>query len=165
MIYIGIDPGVSGAVAVIDGETVTLYDVPTRKGTRGEVYLAGKMADILRPYGKQSFAMLEEVSAPRGRIDQGELARVGVGSQRTAVKIGYGLGLWEMACAALYISYELTRPQAWKKEFRLTEGDKKASRARACELFPTYRDTLAKKRPDFSEALLLAEYGRRRVGR
>lgn len=167
MIYLGIDPGLSGAVAVIHpDERVELFDVPTVKAQRGEDYAPGAMAELLVAYrlepGRTAFCAIEMVEAPRGRPDQGELARKGVGSQRTALKIGYGRGLWVGLLAAYQIAYETTLPRVWKKSFGLIEADKKASRAKACELFPQLRGELIKRRPDFSEALLLAEWARRR---
>jgi len=156
VIYLGIDPGVSGALAVIDGTDVRLFDVPTRKAKVGSVYLAGAMADLVRqqidcgePRG--CFAMLEEVS-----IRPGE-------SGRSALKIGKGSGIWEGVLAGASVPYEMPLPAVWKREFRLIGLDKVASRARACELFPEYRAELLKRRPDYSEALLLAEYARRRT--
>lgn len=162
MIYIGIDPGVSGAVAVIDGDTVRLFDVPTRKATKGEAYLAGEMADLIRGLAgdtphRSCFVVLEEAEAPR----LGLQAKAS-GNTTAAVKIGRGIGLWEGIVAALGIPYEIERAGVWKRPFKLTAGDKTASRARACELFPAYRAELTKRRPDYSEALLLAEWGRRR---
>lgn len=163
-VFIGIDPGVSGAVAVLTSETVTLFDVPTRKGTKGELYMAGEMADILRPYAGQAFAILEQASPSFQRPGQGDGSKPSSGNMNAAMKIGVGVGLWEGILAALGIPYEMALPITWKRSFRLSGADKKASRARAQELFPVVRAELAKRRPDFAEALLLAEYGRRRRG-
>lgn len=149
--FLGIDPGLSGAVAVLCGEEVFLHDTPTRKGTRGHVYLAGDMADLLLPYSCGAFAVLEEVSLRPGE------------SGRNGLKIGVGRGLWEGILAGARIAYEVVTPQAWKSEFRLIGApDKAASRARAQELFPDIRAELGRRRPDFSEALLMALYAKRR---
>lgn len=153
VVYIGIDPGLSGAVAVIDGDTVTLLDVPTRKAARGEEWMDGEMADLLRPYTGRAFVTLEVAS-----IRMGE-------SGRNGFKIGRGWGLWKGILSALSLAHETVTPQAWKKALGVPVGsDKKISRQKAQELFPAIRDVLAKRRPDFSEALLLAEWGRRRRG-
>jgi crossover junction endodeoxyribonuclease RuvC len=162
-VWIGIDCGVSGAVAVIEGGEVRLFDTPTRKAQRGEAYLPGEMADLLRPYAGVAFCVLEQATAPYKR--RGQAGEPGSsGNMTAAVKTGQGMGLWEGILAAFGIAYELAPPATWKREFRLVGQDKKASRARACELFPAIRVDLGKKRPDFSEALLLADYGRRRNG-
>lgn len=160
--FLGIDPGVSGALAVIHPEGVRLFDVPTRKGTRGEQFLAGEMADLLRPFADNSaYVEIEQAAPSYRRPDQGE--KGSSGNMNAAMKIGYGVGLWEGILVALSIPYEFTPAATWKRVFRLTGQDKKASRARAQELFPELRTELGKKRPDFSEALLIAEYGRRRL--
>lgn len=154
MIYLGIDPGVAGALAVIDGDNIRLFDVPTRKATKGTEYNAGEMADLIHGEASpDSFVMLETVS-----IRPGE-------SGTSALKIGKGAGLWEGVIAGARVPYEMVPAATWKREFRLLGCDKKASRARAQELFPQIRAELGKKRPDFSEALLLAEYARRRQAR
>lgn len=164
VVFLGIDPGLSGALAVIDGAEVRLFDVPTRKAARGEEFLAGAMADLIREQGwtpapRSSFCTVEVVSAPRGKDGKPN------GNVTSALKIGRGAGLWEGILAGASVPYELVAPATWKAEFRLTGCDKAASRARACELFPVYRAVLLKKRPDFSEALLIGEYGRRRQAR
>jgi crossover junction endodeoxyribonuclease RuvC len=154
--FLGVDCGLSGALAVLEAGTVRLHDVPTRKATRGHVYLPADMAALLEPYAGRAACVIEEASAPR-------LARdVGAGSGRSALKVGYGAGLWVGLLAAFRIAYEVVPPAEWKRAFRLVGQDKPASRARAQELFPDLRDELAKRRPDFAEALLLAEFARRR---
>lgn len=154
MIAIGIDAGVHGALAAIerDGVGVTLHDVPTRKGKRGLEYVEAEMvALLLRFEPLDAYVVLEEA-----QIRPGE-------SGPSALKIGKGWGIWRGILAALKMPYETVHPAVWKKQFSLVGCDKKASRARAQELFPRAAADLAKKRPDFSEALLLAEYGRRRI--
>lgn len=49
-VWIGIDPGLSGAVAIIFRDEIGLFDVPTRKASRGEVMVAPLMAELLKPY-------------------------------------------------------------------------------------------------------------------
>ena len=167
-VFIGIDPGLSGAVAVIDGDSIELFDVPTRKATRGEEWLDGEMADLLRPYAGRSFAVLEEAGVPRFRPSQRRSVDddfAGAGTARTALKIGRGWGLWKGILSALGIAHEIVAPAAWKKALGVPTGsDKKISRQKAQELVPAIRAELARRRPDFSEALLLAEWGRRRRG-
>ncbi len=161
MIYLGIDPGLSGALAALFPEgRVELFDVPTLKATKGQLFLAPGMADLLRPFrGGPAFAVVERAEAPRLGAGKGA-----VGNVTSGLKIGYGMGLWVGILAALQIPYETVVPRAWKQSFGLPAGDKKASRARAQELFPQIGAELGKRRPDFSEALLIAEWARRRNG-
>jgi crossover junction endodeoxyribonuclease RuvC len=167
MIWIGIDPGVSGAVAVIDGDTIMLHDVPAYRAKRGEKMNDGMMCELLkrfnntvphllatfspsRPLPEPAFCVLEDIYTKPGE------------SNTSALTIGRHWGLWKGILSAYCIPHEIALPSVWKKEFRLILHDKRASRARAMELFPQMRGELAKRRPDFSEALLLAEYARRR---
>lgn len=160
-VWLGIDPGVSGALAVIHGDTVALFDTPTRKATRGEEFLPGDMADLLGRFrGGAVFCVIEEANAPHLRPQQARPTEPGAVSGRTALKIGSGWGMWVGILAAYQIPYHVARSAAWKKALGLTGQDKKASRARAQELFPAVRGELARRRCDFAEALLLAHYGR-----
>lgn len=151
-IYIGIDPGVKGAVAVIQGDTITLHDVPAYAGGKGQKMNDGLMAELLLPYRDVPvvFCVLEEIfSKP-------------LESNKSALTIGRHWGVWKGLLAGYSIPHEVAPGSVWKRGFRLLSGEKEMSRARAMELFPSYRAALAKKRVDFSEALLLAEYARRR---
>jgi hypothetical protein len=64
------------------------------------------------------------------------------------------------------IAYELIRPQKWKKEFSIT-GDKNSSIAVCKRLFPDVsllRTERSRKDDDnLAEALLMAEYARRKL--
>lgn len=157
-IYLGIDPGLSGAVAAIhpDGR-VELFDVPTVKAKRGQDYIVPEMVKLLAPYptGKATL----EMSAVTGRTQKEDTTQT---SARQGFKIGYGRGLWVGILATHGIACETVLAAVWKREFGLIGRDKRASREQACALFPAVRAVLARRRPDFSEALLLAEWGRRK---
>ena len=113
--HIGIDPGLGGAVAVLDhaGALVALHDVPTltlstSRGSRVEYDLPG-MAALLRPYtasGVQVF--IEESQAMPGQ---------GVSSTWTT---GYGFGVWLGMLGALGLAYTRIRPHVWKRSLGLT---------------------------------------------
>jgi hypothetical protein len=157
VIYVGIDPGLGGALAVIDGHAVKLYDTPTAFiGTKGKRdYLIANMADILMRHGKdetESFAVVESVHS---------MPAQGVAS---SFSFGRGLGIWEGVLSALQIPYAKVAPQTWKKAllFDMPRDNKDSSRIAATRLFPNAADMLARKKDDGrAEALLMAEYGRR----
>lgn len=146
MIYIGIDPGKSGAMAVIfEGmERTVLVPFDDRE------YI-----NILRDLNSQiAKACLEHVTAmPK----QGVTSMFNFGQN-----FGYIKGLLE----AFQIPYELVRPQKWKKEFSIT-GDKNSSIEVCKRLFPgvsLLRTERCKKDDNnIAEALLMAEYARRRL--
>lgn len=138
-IYIGIDPGKDGAMAIIDGENVRIVHA-------SEGYLH-KLLDI-----QGAFAVVERVSAMPG---QGVVSMFHFG-----VEYGHVLGMLD----ALQIPYQTVPPRTWKKAFSLT-GDKEKSIETAKRLFPGVnlkRTERCKKEHDgMAEALLMAEYARR----
>lgn len=148
--FIGIDCGLDGAVAVIEGVEVRFFDTPTGKGTK-RLYLEDEMAALLRPYAARAYALVEAVS---GRPGQGTAS---------ARSIGLGYGIWIGILAALEIAREPVQPAVWKRQFGLLGADKNASRGKAQALFPQVNGQLnLVKHHGRAEALLLAETARRR---
>ncbi len=152
MIYIGIDPGISGAVGIIkeDG-SIEIFDTPfISVGAKNE-YNSSEMATILNPYKycNNCHVFMEKVSA---------MPKQGVTSM---FNFGKGYGIWLGIISAYLLSYTLVRPQVWKKILMQGILDKDASRMRATQLFPAYsRLFLRKKDVGRADALLIAEYGR-----
>lgn len=139
MIYIGIDPGLSGGIAKLreDGAVLAIEKMPP---TDFDVYDALAALD-----GGPEKAMLERVSAS---------PQMGVTS---AFTFGKGYGGLRMALTAAGIPFDEVTPQKWQKAMQcLTGGDKNISKRRAQQLFPTVKVTHA-----IADALLIAEYCRR----
>jgi Holliday junction resolvasome RuvABC endonuclease subunit len=156
MIYIGIDPGLSGAVATITPEGgigVYLYDTPTAetgKGTKRD-YLIANMANIL-DHMVDPFCVIEAVHS---------MPKQGVAS---SFSFGRGLGIWEGILSAYKIPYAKVAPQTWKKAMLgdMPRDNKDSSRIAATRLFPQVSAQLSRKKDDGrAEALLMAEYGKR----
>lgn len=161
MRHIGIDPGLSGAVAIINGEgskglgiADTVYDTPTGQIGNKNSYLPAEMAKQLILVGPCQ-ALIEKQQA---------MPKQGVTS---TFSIGYGMGLWIGILAALSIPYEVVTPQAWKGAMMAGMGrDKDASRLRAQQLWPQLTEQLNRKKDHGrAEALLIAEYGRRQISK
>ena len=161
MIYIGIDPGLSGAVGIIEelplgSMFVSVSDTPTAL-VEGEKtkrkYLVPAMALLLNSYAGRGdvLAVLENVHS---------MPKQGVAS---SFCFGEGKGMWEGILAAYNIPTELVSPQRWKKEMMDGQGkDKSAARFKAMALFPSLADQLKLVKHDGrAEALLMAEYARR----
>lgn len=146
MIYIGIDPGKKGALAIIFGGMDKTVLVPF-SGNDYIIFLKNISGNPVK-------ACLEHVGAMRG---QGVTSMFNFGQN-----FGYIRGLLE----AFEIPYELVRPKKWKKEFSIT-GDKNSSIEVCKRLFPSVdlrRSERCKKDDDgLAEALLMAEYARRRM--
>jgi crossover junction endodeoxyribonuclease RuvC len=152
-VIIGIDPGQTGAVAIIGDDRCYVLDTPTEtvkkgKGTKTE-YLPAEMAQMLSGF-KNVHCYIEKVGAMPGQ---------GVTSM---FNFGKGFGLWLGILAAHGIPYTLVTPQAWKKEIMQGISDKDAARGRAQQLFPQVSSQLSRKKDiGRADALLIAEYGRR----
>ena len=72
-------------------------------------------------------------------------------------KFGQSFGFLQGILIAAEIPFELVTPQKWQRYLGCrTKGDKNITKARAQELFPDIKCTHA-----VSDALLIAEYGRR----
>lgn len=145
MIYIGIDPGKKGALAIINGESVNIY--PFDETTYNEI-LSGVDAPAV--------CCLEHVGAMPGQ---------GVTSM---FSFGENFGFIRGLLTAHGVPYELVRPQKWKKEYSIT-ADKNDAIAVCSRLFPgvSLLPTSRCRKPSdgFAEALLMAEYARRHMSR
>ena len=157
MIYIGIDPGLSGAVAVVSDYGVYVWDTPTalvEGETTKRKYLVPAMALLIKPYAGHPdvLAVLENVHS---------MPKQGVAS---SFCFGEGKGMWEGILAAFGIPTELVSPQRWKKAIMADQGkEKSAARFKAMALFPILADQLKLVKHDGrAEALLMAEYGKRK---
>jgi crossover junction endodeoxyribonuclease RuvC len=161
MYIVGIDPGLDGAVAIMNSVTglIEIVDTPTSTYKSGKknkrMFMAQEMADILIPpaMGVGTQVFIEQVSAMPG---QGVTSMFGFGK---------GYGIWIGICAALKLSTTFVTPQRWKKDIMAGIPDKTAARIRAQQLFPSVAPALKLVKHDGrAEALLIAEYGRRSLG-
>lgn len=146
MIFIGIDPGVSGGVAMLDsdGRVQAALRMPSTERDVLELLMPGLIASAL-----PTRALLERVySSPQ----------MGVVS---AFTFGKGYGGLKMALAASRIPYDEIAPAKWQLVMGCrSKGDKNTTKRRAQQLFPNVKVTHA-----IADALLLAECCRRLEGR
>lgn len=153
MIFIGIDPGKSGAFAIIDdmdGEGQTAYRAfPWDKDLFFKYLVTSLNGEF---FSNKPIVCVEKVGAMPG---QGVTSTFNFGKSA-----GYIEGILDSFC----ISYQLVPPQKWKKEFSLG-SDKKKSIEVCKRLFPNVSLRRTEKcttdNPDMAEALLMAEYARR----
>ena len=152
MLILGIDPGLSGALAFLDTTTdaAVIMDMPTvevvRNGKTKREVSAALIADLVAGKGVVQ-AFVERVSAMPGQ---------GVSSM---FSFGRSVGVLEGVLAAYEIPMTLVTPQAWMKAMSVRAG-KDGSRERAMQLFPQYADQFARKKDNGrSDAVLIAKYG------
>ena len=144
-IYVGIDPGKSGALALLfpDGDIKTIpFDS------------ASYVIALNDLKGHDVMCCLEKVGAMPGQ---------GVVSM---FNFGHNFGFIEGILQANLIPYQLVPPQTWKKEFSLTSD--KAKSIEVCQkLFPKANllATERSRKPSdgIAEAVLMAEYARRKL--
>jgi hypothetical protein len=136
--WIGIDPGASGAIAIIHQSG----NVNWIKNDCTEHELADWLRDCAEAF--DCSAIIEQVSA---------MPKQGVSS---TFKFGRSFGFLIGLLTALRVPYESYRPQLWQKHMRcMTKGDKNVSKAAAQRLWPSTKITHAN-----ADALLIAEFCR-----
>jgi crossover junction endodeoxyribonuclease RuvC len=149
MIYLGIDPGLSGAIAAITPDGIEFHDMPVLDvGTKQKLDYAG-LAHTLRQYSVSGdvAAAIEFVASMPGQ---------GVSS---TFKFGQCYGAALGILAALQIPYQTVAPVRWKRAFKLVGCEKDESRARSLELYPQCAGELRlKKHHGRADALLMARW-------
>ena len=153
MRVIGIDPGLSGAIAVLkDKKIQEIFDVPVmpegKKNKRqlNSAQLVKLIKDIISD-NEETVVVVEHVTAMPG---QGVTSMFNFGQTFGAIK-----GI----CAALGLPIFFVRPAKWKKYFNLINSQKDASRTRAIEIFPYFSSNLSKKKDsNKADAILIASF-------
>jgi len=152
--FIGIDPGVSGAIAILNSEgQLAVFNAPTVEMKVGKALKRRISPEILvsmlQPFTIEASAWVEQVSARPGQ---------GVSSM---FAFGESYGLVKGILAGLQIQTNTVTPNAWKKAMQLNAG-KDASRAKAAQMWPQQAGEFSRVKDDGkAEAALIAEYGRR----
>jgi len=158
---IGVDPGLDGCAAAIDGHgtPIALLDTPTltiggARATRD--YALPAMAAWLRQFTVLDTNVVIERQQAMPAVLRGR-------KQGTASSFatGKGFGVWLGLVVGLGLRYTLVHPARWRASMGLPRGSgKEGSRHRAMQLFPS-TDLRLKKHEARAEALLMAEYLRR----
>lgn len=141
----GIDPGLSGAIAFLfvdDPHRVAVEDMPVVDGNVSASLLAQKIKAFA-----PSYAVIEHVHA---------MPKQGVSS---TFNFGKAFGQVIGVGGALNIPLHFVTPAKWKKRFLLS-ADKEEARAMALRLFPACAASFARKKDHGrAEAALIAKYG------
>lgn len=182
--YVGIDPGKAGAVAIIfnldnmpvfyDAEKLDLAElgkilverhvvtmpgvfvliekVQVMPGSRQRRILAAKFspaANFMMPVSQQTGEPIAEKEVGQGRVG--------------ILNYGIGYGKYLGMLTALSIPFAEIHPMTWKSEFNLIRKGKEDSILTAKHLYPSIAHLLSRKKDHGrAEALLLAEYARRK---
>lgn len=165
MLVLGIDPGITGAVAaLVTGGTIELRDAPTfvRKGSDKRRFDIGAAAQLLdrwvaaaRGAGHEVHACIELAMAMPSDDTHG---RRGMGAA-SAFGYGEGFGAWQGILAALEVDVTRVAPGKWKRDMGLGR-DKRDSIRRAIEIYPQLATQLTRVKDNGrAEAALIAHYG------
>ncbi|MFZ2125384.1 MAG: hypothetical protein WAV01_02045 [Candidatus Saccharimonadales bacterium] len=160
-IYVGIDPGLTGAIAAIDhnGKVVMVKDLTTNLsgGKTAKVKMQISAAalrddchELMQKYDVV-MAAVERVTAMPGQGVAGVFS------------LGDTYGCIRAVLAVLIVPSEFPTPAVWKRAMSL-DSDKERSRAMAIQLFPDSVEFFRRKKDhNRAEALLLAEWLRRKM--
>ena len=152
---IGIDPGLSGALAVVSGQpgafkVEAVYDLPTYS----EKTSTGKNRRFIDPVALS--AMIKTV----GPVDQVTVERLSAPPGISGLA-AYSLGATAATLATVLrlakLSYRLTSPVVWKRALDVP-ADKEAARQFACRFFGHDNYWPLKKSHNRAEAALLAAW-------
>ena len=153
MRIIGIDPGLSGALAILDDLKIfDIFDMPVMsEGKKNKKQLnSAQLVNIIKKNiltDKETIVIVEQVSAMPG---QGVTSMFNFGQTFGAIK-----GI----CASLNLPIFFVRPAKWKKHFDLINSSKDASRTKVIEMYPSISERLSKKKDvNKADAILIARY-------
>ena len=171
MVFLGVDPGISGALAALDSETreVRFFDTPVLEVVvnkkKKHVQDASAISLMLQNLSANQEIMvgIEKVQAMPGSDGHGGRQAMGATS---AFNFGMGFGMWLGILAALQIPHQQVHPATWKAALmRDMDKDKDASRIKAMQLDPRAgKDLTLKKHHGRADALLIATYVEKQYG-
>ena len=153
MKIIGIDPGLSGAMAILENKKVLkIFDMPVMsEGKKNKRQLnSAQLVNIVKENinnNEEIAVVVEQVNAMPGQ---------GVTSM---FNFGQTFGAIKGVCAALRLPIYFVRPSKWKKHFELINSSKDASRTKVIEMYPYLSNQLSKKKDvNKSDAILIARF-------
>lgn len=155
MKILGIDPGARGAIALVDGLSVEVWDMPAFEVARGK----GKRREI-DVYGLGR--IINELDFDACYFEKvGGMAGDGPAE---AFQFGRSAGAAEAVVKLRGARFVFVTPPVWKKHHGLIRTAKDDSRRRASDLWPSAAERFSRKMDEGrAEAALIAEYGRNRT--
>ena len=153
MIIFGIDPGISGAISILENKKILeVLEMPTMiDGKKNKKQVNGsQVTNIIKGrlnIDKEIAVVVEHVNAMPGQ---------GVTSM---FNFGQSFGVIKGICSALSLPIYFVRPMKWKKYFNLIKTNKDASRTKVIEIYPKISSQLSRKKDsNKADAILIARY-------
>ena len=150
--FVGIDPGLSGAVALwdTDHKRLRVWDMPVLKIRGKSVLNEPILADTL-----SSLTVWPDVQVFVEQVHA--MPRQGVTSM---FSFGMSYGIVKGILAALDLPTTYVTPQVWQRRMGVPAGGKNASRLRVLQLFPQHAALFERVRDNGrSDAALIALFG------
>lgn len=152
-VILGVDPGLSGALAAVSlstGKLIAVYDMPvfSKKGSGKKMVNEINDQQLAHLIGciSPTIAVIEQIGAMPGQ---------GVTSM---FRMGAAFGTIKGVLAGLSIPFTTVHPATWKKQMKLTK-DKALSRQIASREWPDMAKSFARVKDDGrAEAALLAKW-------
>ena len=153
MIIFGIDPGLGGAISVLENKKdIEVFDMPTMiDGKKNKRQVNGaQVTNIVKAKlsdDKEIVVVVEHVNAMPGQ---------GVTSM---FNFGQSFGVIKGICSALGLPIYFVRPTKWKRHFNLIKTNKDASRTKVIQVYPKISSKLSRKKDaNKADAILIARY-------
>jgi hypothetical protein len=180
-VYVGIDPGTSGAIGFVCGEEACAVDIPvyrtevvrTKKLSKAQQAETGKKTK--RVHGTAGAFDLTAICRVFSCFREAWSSHIVVTVEKVPYKVTpgpltmgdiriYGAwAMWPLYVTSLGLQLHEPPPATWKNEFSLHGKGKEDSRQAALRLFPECPDLTRKMDHDRAEAILLAVYGKRKA--
>lgn len=148
MRVLGIDPGASGAIVLLENnEPIEWTEMPTVKIGSSTRVNAAALADFIASCCCEHVYVEAVHSMPKQGV-------------ASSFNFGHSTGTVMGVLGAMGMPHTLVTPQAWKKSAGLIGTDKDAARARAIQLWPRWTELNKKaKGQALADAALIARYG------
>lgn len=149
MRVLGVDPGTTGAIVLLDTDigAIRAFDTPSGKaGPKGRsVIVDGIFARHVKALLPIDVAVIEDVHS------------MPTDGSASAFKFGTAFGIIRGIVAANEVRVVFVSPAKWKARLGLTGKEKDAARLKAIELFPRQANLFARKKDHArADAVLLA---------
>jgi len=159
-IYVGVDPGATGAIGFVCGDSAFSLDIPSEKQNRHGATKSRKKTKTVFLHDEiiQIFELLLRYANVIVNI---EVAQVMVSKHQsnnayTGYKVGVAYGMWPLFLKSFrHFTVTETAPVSWKKRLGLSGFDKEHSRRLTLRYFPDANCPL-KKHEGRAEAILIA---------
>ena len=158
--YVGIDPGKTGGISILDGNGKTHFAQEMPLTPIGEIdsnrifEILDKAQDLLQDIPDPDFKIFCVLEKAQSMPKQGV---------KSTFNYGVGYGEIKAALKIAEIPFQEIPPQKWKKEFNLIKKSKADSCDTAAKLFPhiSFLTKRGRMMDGLAESLLLAEYAKR----